>query len=91
MKKFALFIFILLTIALLTAPVYADCRGCCSRHGGVICVDGITKCRDGTPLSTKCQSKGCDKFKEDPEILEIIHIRFNLSELIQYQPVSALD
>ena len=91
MKKLAIFLITLFIISLFTSTTFADCRGCCSRHGGVVCVDGITKCRDGTLLSPKCQSKGCDKFKEDPEILEIIHIRFNLSELIQYQPVSALD
>ena len=185
MKKLAIFLITLFIIPLTTSITFADCRGCCSRHGGVVCVDGITKCRDGTPLSPKCQAKSCDKcdstirspsrtptpiptqkyqetpqsapisntnsspsdfrcnghvaygipgpedqllcregyavgydydrkvpswvayrltpdsvnkrfersnkFKEDLEILEIIHIRFNLSELIQYQPVSALD
>ena len=61
MKKLTLFISILFTISLTTATVYADCRGCCSRHGGVVCIDGVTKCRDGTPLSTKCKAKGCNK------------------------------
>ncbi len=61
MKKLALLISILLTISLLTSPVYADCRGCCSRHGGVDCIDGVTKCRDGTPLSQKCIAKDCNK------------------------------
>lgn len=36
-------------------------RGCCSGHGGVVCIDGVTKCRDGSPLSDKCKSKGCNK------------------------------
>jgi uncharacterized membrane protein len=44
-----------------------------------------------TPESVNKKFERSNKFKEDLEILEIIHIRFNLSELIQYQPVSALD
>ncbi len=41
---------------------YADCRGCCVGHGGVVCSDGITTaCTDGTPLSEKCRSKDCEK------------------------------
>jgi hypothetical protein len=51
-----------LAIALAAGSVgQADCRGCCSRHGGVVCENGVTKCRDGTPLSAKCSSKGCNK------------------------------
>lgn len=61
MKKLTPLISILLTITLLTTPVYADCRGCCFRHGGVECIDGVTKCRDGSPLSPKCIAKGCNK------------------------------
>ena len=61
MKRFLLFISILFIISLFTTTTFADCRGCCSRHGEVICVDGVTQCRDGTSLSPKCQSKGCDK------------------------------
>jgi len=61
MKKLTLLISILLTLTLTSIPVCADCRGCCSRHGGVVCRDGITECRDGTPLSTKCKAKGCNK------------------------------
>jgi endonuclease G, mitochondrial len=60
MRKLLLFTAIL-TISLFTSTAFADCRGCCSRHGGVICVDGITQCRDGSPLSSKCKSKGCNK------------------------------
>jgi endonuclease/exonuclease/phosphatase family metal-dependent hydrolase len=37
----------------------ADCRGCCSSHGGVVCNNGITECADGSPLSQTCQDKGC--------------------------------
>jgi endonuclease G len=40
---------------------YADCRGCCVGHGGVVCSDGVTACADGTPLSKKCRSKACEK------------------------------
>ena len=64
MKKSTLLISILLSITFLTVSTvssYADCRGCCSSHGGVDCIDGVTKCRDGSPLSVKCKSKGCNK------------------------------
>ncbi len=61
MKKLTSLISVLLTVLLVSVPAYADCRGCCSRHGGVVCRDGITECRDGTPLSTKCKAKGCNK------------------------------
>lgn len=50
----------LLFLCLLTGYLFADCRGCCSHHGGVVCRDGVTMCADGTPLSTKCASKGCN-------------------------------
>lgn len=40
---------------------FADCRGCCSHHGGVTCTDGQTMCKDGTALSQTCRSKGCNK------------------------------
>jgi len=39
---------------------HANCTGCCSRHGGVCCVNGVTQCCDGTPLSSTCQAKGCN-------------------------------
>ena len=40
-----------------------ECRGCCSRHGGVVCVNGVTQCGDGTPLSDTCRNKGCNACK----------------------------
>lgn len=51
----------ILLIFFLCGNAYADCRGCCSHHGGVICDQGVTKCRDGSPLSAKCKAKGCEK------------------------------
>jgi hypothetical protein len=36
------------------------CQGCCSSHGGVICVNGVTMCADGELLSEICEDKGCD-------------------------------
>ena len=51
----------LLAVTLVSAPAFADCRGCCSRHGGVVCKEGKTLCADGTPLSAKCKAKGCNK------------------------------
>jgi len=37
-----------------------NCQGCCSRRGGVVCRNGITMCADGTNLSPRCRTKGCD-------------------------------
>jgi len=52
------------------------CGGCCSWHGGVVCLDnGKTGCGDGSPLSSTCRSKGCkvktcgdDPVKEDESL-----------------------
>ncbi len=30
------------------------CSGCCSHHGGIKCFGSVTRCADGTPLSSKC-------------------------------------
>ena len=51
----------LLMILFFLFPInsFADCQGCCSYHGGVVCVDGVTMCIDGTPLSATCINKGC--------------------------------
>lgn len=62
MKKLSTILSIFVsTILLITSVSYADCRGCCSSHGGVVCTNGVTKCCDGTPLSDKCKAKGCNK------------------------------
>lgn len=57
------FILALIALCLLFASseTFADCRGCCSHHGGVVCRDGVTMCADGSSLSYKCISKGCNK------------------------------
>jgi len=54
-------LFAILLFAAFAMNASADCRGCCSHHGGVRCIKGETKCADGIPLSWKCQSKGCNK------------------------------
>lgn len=48
-------------VAFCVGTATADCRGCCSHHGGVVCRDGITQCADGTPLSATCRAKGCTR------------------------------
>jgi|GEM_PF-3428277 hypothetical protein len=52
---------ILIIILFLSQQVYADCRGCCSGHGGILCLSAKTQCRDGSLLSKKCAAKGCNK------------------------------
>lgn len=42
----------------------ADCRGCCSGHGGLICIDGVTQCVNDTPLSQTCLDKECNICEE---------------------------
>ena len=54
-------LFTFAALCLLSINTQADCRGCCSRHKGVVCIDGVTKCRDGSSLSAKCKAKGCSK------------------------------
>lgn len=53
-------IFFICTALLITTHAYADCRGCCNGHGGTVCINGVTRCADGTELSDKCNDKGCD-------------------------------
>ena len=48
------------SIIFVASNAYADCRGCCNGHGGIVCDEGITKCVDGTALSAKCLSKKCN-------------------------------
>jgi len=53
-------VFVFFFVFLIMADTaHADCRGCCSRHGGVVCEEGVTQCADGTPLSATCRAKGC--------------------------------
>ena len=59
-------VFILLLI-ISPHDILADCRGCCSYHGGVVCVNGVTQCKDGTPLSDTCVNKGCNECGEIPD------------------------
>lgn len=60
MRKITSSIVGLFLILFISANVYADCRGCCARHGGLICDNGVTKCVDGTPLSQNCINKSCN-------------------------------
>lgn len=53
--------YILLLMLFFTGKIFADCQGCCSHHGGVVCVNSVTRCGDGSSLSPTCFSKGCNK------------------------------
>ncbi|MCP4713331.1 MAG: zinc metalloprotease, partial [Planctomycetes bacterium] len=37
----------------------ANCTGCCSSHGGVVCVDGVPQCEDGWDGSTRFPDGDC--------------------------------
>ncbi len=58
-KKFITVLLIFIVFFGFAGVSLSDCGGCCSRHGGVWCVNGITKCRDGTSISDTCRTKGC--------------------------------
>ncbi len=47
----------------------ADCRGCCQKHGGVICYQNQTLCSDLTSIGPKCQDKKCDVCSEESRLL----------------------
>jgi len=60
-KKIGFFLLFFISLIIIEKSIaLADCQGCCSYHGGVVCRNGVTMCADGTPLSTTCQSKGCN-------------------------------
>lgn len=60
MKKYTFATVFLLITLLFNQSLHADCRGCCSRKGGLVCTNGVTRCADGSALSQKCLQKGCD-------------------------------
>lgn len=61
LQKVTLLFFVsLFNLSVVISSSFADCRGCCSGHGGLKCVNGVTICVDGTPLSENCLNKGCD-------------------------------
>jgi endonuclease/exonuclease/phosphatase family metal-dependent hydrolase len=68
MRKAIIPISVLALLFLFSSTVHADCRGCCSRRGGVTCRDGITLCADGTQLSQTCIAKACDVCPEDSAV-----------------------
>lgn len=81
MKKLFAFISAVFFVFVFFGTVYADCRGCCSRSGGVTCRDGVTICADGTQLSEKCIAKGCNVCPEDdttatPDTIKIASFKF---------------
>jgi hypothetical protein len=61
MRKSTIILVVFLLSFIFSLTAFADCRGCCSWHGGVCCIDGVTMCCDGSPLSSKCRAKGCNK------------------------------
>lgn len=54
----------LISFCLISGNAFANCAGCCSGHKGTVCVNGQTKCKDGTDLSQKCKSKSCNACKK---------------------------
>jgi len=66
--------FVLLIVFTSSPLLFADCQGCCSSHGGVVCVGGVTRCGDGTSLTQTCRDKGCSACSttEVPDVPEVI-------------------
>jgi len=50
MKSFSTLLFVVALSLGISAISSADCRGCCSGHGGVVCKGGVTQCKDGNLL-----------------------------------------
>lgn len=60
-KTFAILLITLSILSISPDITFAvNCQGCCSYHGGVVCSNGVTRCADGTSLSSTCASKGCN-------------------------------
>lgn len=72
MKRLIL-LFILAT-AIGVQSLSADCRGCCSRRGGLVCVSGVTRCADGSALTQTCLQKACEVYTGQTNL----HIRKRL-------------
>ena len=54
MKKSVPWLFVSLVLLFSTPELaFADCQGCCSRRGGVVCSGGVTRCKDCLFLSAK--------------------------------------
>jgi len=71
MKKLAALLSFFITICFITIPAHADCREYYSRSERVVCVDVVTKGCDGTSLSSKCKSKGCNKCESSVSALAL--------------------
>ncbi|MEA1967876.1 MAG: endonuclease/exonuclease/phosphatase family protein [Thermodesulfobacteriota bacterium] len=65
MKTIKKILSLFIIIFVFPAVAYSDCRGCCSGHGGVVCIDNVTQCDDGSPLSEKCKEKGCNQCSDN--------------------------
>ena len=69
----------LFILSITASNLYADCRGCCNGHGGIVCANGVTQCVDGTPLSDKCKTKRCSICEETVSSEDTIKIAsFNI-------------
>jgi hypothetical protein len=61
MLTFFMIKFLILLTSLYSYGLSANCAGCCQKNGGVICLIGITICKDETPLTRKCLRNKCNK------------------------------
>ena len=84
-----LYSWLILSILFFPAQVSANCRGCCSHHGGVVCRNGVTLCQDGTSLSSKCLSKGCNKCGSIPRRSKSVSTRGTQSRPSTSRPATA--
>ena len=64
-----------ISIFLFSFATFADCRGCCSRHKGVVCISGVTQCKDGASLSAKCQEKQCNRCFGEKNIFKSLGLK----------------
>lgn len=66
-------------LSLISLDLFADCRGCCSGHGGVVCSHQVTQCQDGSALSAKCEAKGCTRCSGEESFKQEIPTSINTS------------
>ena len=65
--QFIFLFFIPILVELFPVKSVADCLGCCSWHGGVVCRNGVTMCADDSSLSSTCINKSCNMCGSTPQ------------------------
>lgn len=87
--RLPLIINVIILLLILSTTAYANCSGCCSHHGGVVCSGGATQCADGSSLPITCKNKGCNKCGSTLSVTHIDNRKF--SGIEKYIPDGITD